>query len=94
VPEHADSWLSTIEEGASRKEAEREYLGRAEWKKLLMRVSVLLRNGWYAATPEFLKCGSPRRDLRAFAAETQRAGARLLFVAAVEQDLRTMERIA
>ena len=32
VPGHADSWLSTIEEAAGRKEVEREYLGRGDWK--------------------------------------------------------------
>jgi transcription-repair coupling factor (superfamily II helicase) len=51
VPEHADSWLSTIEE-AGRKEAEREYLARAEWKKVLKHLIVLPRKAGYAATPK------------------------------------------
>ena len=33
VPGHADSWLSTIEEAAGRRDSEREYLGRGDWKK-------------------------------------------------------------
>ena len=41
VPGHADNWLSTIEEAAGRKEAEREYLGRGDWKRLAKRMSVL-----------------------------------------------------
>jgi transcription-repair coupling factor (superfamily II helicase) len=94
VPAHADSWLSTIEEAAGRQEVEREYLGRAEWKKLLKHVGVLSRKAEYASTPEFSKSGSPRKDLRAFVAKTRRTGARLLFVAAVEDDLRKMERMA
>jgi transcription-repair coupling factor (superfamily II helicase) len=55
VPEHADSWLSTIEEAASRKEAGREYLGRAEWKKLLMRVSVPASQGLVRGHPGILE---------------------------------------
>ena len=35
IAAHAESWLSTIEEAAGRKEAEREYLGRKDWKKLI-----------------------------------------------------------
>ena len=41
VPAHADSWLSTIEEAAGRRDSEREYLGRGDWKKLKKRMSVL-----------------------------------------------------
>ncbi|MEY9922052.1 hypothetical protein ABIF99_008367 [Bradyrhizobium japonicum] len=33
VPGHADIWLGTIEEAAGRRDAEREYLGRADWKR-------------------------------------------------------------
>jgi transcription-repair coupling factor (superfamily II helicase) len=32
VPVHADNWLSTIEEAAGRRDSEREYLGRGDWK--------------------------------------------------------------
>ena len=94
IPLHADSWLGTIEEAAGRKEAEREYLGRGEWKKLAKRMSVLPRKAAFAAAPDFSKMAAPRKALRAFVAETQRAGSRLLFVAAVEDDLRAMERIS
>ena len=94
VPGHAESWLSTIEEAAGRKEAEREYLGRGDWKRLAKRVSVLPRNAGFRATPDFSKIASPKKALRAFVAETQRAGSRLLFVAAVEDDLRLMERMS
>ena len=37
---------------------------------------------------------APRQALRAFIADVQRAGSRLLFVAAVEDDLRVMERMS
>jgi transcription-repair coupling factor (superfamily II helicase) len=94
VPDHANAWLSTIEEAAGRKDAEREYLGRSEWKGLKKRIKVLPRKSVYTATPEFSKMASPRKALRAFVTETQRAGSRLLFVAAVEDDLRTMERMS
>src|SRR6516164_9209590 len=94
IPGHAKSWLSTIEEAAGRKEAEREYLGRGDWKRLAKRMSVLPRKEGFTATPDFSKVAAPRKALRAFVAETQRAGSRLLFVAAVEDDLRAMERMS
>ena len=94
VPGHADSWLSTIEEAAGRKEVEREYLGRGDWKKLAKRMSVLPRKAAFTPTPDFSKMAAPRKALRAFIADTQRAGSRLLFVAAVEDDLRAMERMS
>ncbi len=94
IPGHADNWLSTIEEAAGRKEAEREYLGRGDWKNLMKRMSVLRRKANFAATPDFSKVAAPRKALRAFVADTQRAGSRLLFVAAVEDDLRAMERMS
>ena len=37
---------------------------------------------------------APRKALRAFIADTQRTGSRLLLVAAVEEDLRAMERMS
>ena len=94
IPEHADSWLSTIAEATGRQEVEREYLGRADWKKLRKRMDVLPRKGSFAATPDFSKLPNPRKALRAFVAETEHAGSRLLFVAAVEEDLRAMERLS
>jgi transcription-repair coupling factor (superfamily II helicase) len=94
APDHADAWLGTIEEAAGREHAEREYLGRTEWKKLKKRISVLPRMGIHTATPEFSKLAAPRKALRAFVTETQRAGSRLIFVAAVEDDLRAMERMS
>ena len=90
---HAESWLSTIEEAAGRKEGEREYLSRGDWKKLAKRMSVLPRKAAFTGTPDFSKMASPRKALRAFITDTQRTGSRLLFVAAVEDDLRAMERI-
>jgi transcription-repair coupling factor (superfamily II helicase) len=94
IPSHADSWLNTIEEAAGRKKAEREYLGRGDWKRLTKRMSVLPRKAGFTATPDFSKIAAPRKALRAFVADTQRAGSRLLFVAAVEDDLRAMERLS
>ncbi|HMM91879.1 helicase-related protein [Bradyrhizobium sp.] len=93
VPGHADSWLNTIAESAPRREAEREYMDRRDWKKLAKRISVLPRKAAFAATPDFSKLAAPRKALRAFIADTQDAGSRLLFVAAVADDLRAMERI-
>src|ERR1700743_349336 len=94
VPAHAESWLSTIEEAAGRKETEREYLGRGDWKRLAKRMSVLPRKAAFTATPDFSKVASPRKAPRGFVAEMQRAGSRLLFVAAVEDDLRAIERMS
>jgi transcription-repair coupling factor (superfamily II helicase) len=93
IPGHADSWLSTIEEAAGRREVEREYLRRGEWKRLAKRMNVLPRKAGFTATPDFSKIAAPRKALRAFVVDTQRAGSRLLFVAAVEDDLRAMERM-
>src|SRR5262245_49366517 len=78
IPGHADSWLSTIEEAAGRKETEREYLGRGDWKKLAKRMSVLPRKAGFTATPDFSKMAAPRKALRTFVADTQRAGSQLL----------------
>lgn len=94
VPGHADSWLGTIEEAAGRRDAEREYLGRDDWKRLKKRMSVLPQKSAFTPTPDFSKASSPRKILRAFIADMQRAGSRLLFVAAVEDDLRAMERMS
>lgn len=74
VPGHADNWLKTIEEAAGRRDAEREYLGRGDWKKLTKRMSVLPRKAAYMATPDFSKEALPRKALRTFVADTQRAG--------------------
>ncbi|MGY4477618.1 transcription-repair coupling factor (superfamily II helicase) [Bradyrhizobium sp. USDA 3364] len=94
VSGHADSWLNTIKEAAGRREAEREYFGSAEWKRLTKQMSVLPRKAAFTATPDFSKVASSRKALRAFVADTERAGSRLLFVAAVEDDLRAMERMS
>jgi transcription-repair coupling factor (superfamily II helicase) len=91
---HADSWLGTIEEAAGRRDAEREYMGQADWKRLKKRISVLPKKAAITSTPEFSKLASPRKALRAFVADMQRGGSRLLFVAAVEEDLRAMERMS
>jgi len=55
---------------------------------------ILRRNADFAPTPDFSKLVSPRKALRAFVADTRRTGSRLLFVAAVEDDLRAMERMS
>ncbi|MBV9457635.1 MAG: DEAD/DEAH box helicase [Bradyrhizobium sp.] len=94
IPSHAESWLTAIEEAAGRKEVEREYLGRGDWKKLAKRINVLPRKTAFTATPDFSKLAAPRRAFRAFVDETLRAGSRLVFVAAVEDDLRLMERMS
>src|SRR5258708_15279446 len=94
VRAHADIWLSTIEEAAGRRDSEREYLGRGDWKKLKKRMSVLPAKKAFVATPDFSKVAVPRKALRAFVANAERTGSRLLFVAAVEDDLRAMERIS
>jgi transcription-repair coupling factor (superfamily II helicase) len=94
VPGHADNWLNTIEEAADRKEVEREYLGREDWKKMAKPMIVLPRKVAFTPTPDFSMVAAPRQALRAFIAEMQRAGSRLLFVAAVEDDLRAMERMS
>lgn len=91
---HAESWLGTIEEAAGRRDAEREYLGQADWKRLKKRMSVLPQKSAFTPTPDFSKAASPRKILRAFVADMQSAGSQLLLVAAVEDDLRAMERMS
>ncbi|WP_407158643.1 helicase-related protein [Bradyrhizobium sp. STM 3557] len=94
VPGHASAWLSTIEEAAARSERDREYLTRRDWEQGAKHVAVLPRDAPYRETPDFSKIAAPRKALRAFVGETQRSGARLLFVAAVEEDLRLMARMS
>jgi transcription-repair coupling factor (superfamily II helicase) len=94
VPAHADSWLSTIEEATARTDRERGYLGRREWKQRTKRMNVLSQKASFTPTPDFSKVVSPRKALRAFVDDTQRAGSRLMFVAAQEEDLRAMERMS
>jgi transcription-repair coupling factor (superfamily II helicase) len=93
VLRHAEDWLDTISEAAARKVAAREYLGRDEWKRLAKRISLLPRKAAFTATPDFSKMATPRKAFRAFVADKQKVGSRLIFVAAVEDDLRAMERI-
>jgi transcription-repair coupling factor (superfamily II helicase) len=94
VPGHANSWLSTIEEAAGRTETEREYLGWRDWKHRTKRMKVLSHNAAFRPTPDFSKVASPKKELRAFVDETRRAGSRLMFVAAQEEDLLAMERMS
>ncbi|WP_461357431.1 DEAD/DEAH box helicase [Bradyrhizobium sp. USDA 4454] len=94
VSGHAESWLGTITEAAGRREVEREYLGSADWKRLAKGISWLPRKAAFNPTPDFSKLASSRKALRAFVADTERAGSRLVFVAAVEDDLRAMERMS
>jgi transcription-repair coupling factor (superfamily II helicase) len=94
VPLHADGWLDTIEEAAGRAEREREYLGPRDWKLATRGMKVLPRTAPFQPTPEFSKLTSSRKALRAFVEETRRAGSRLIFVAAQEEDLRAMERMS
>ncbi len=94
VSGHADSWLSTIVEAAGRRDFEREYLGLRDWRKLKKRMTKLPPKAAFEATPDFSKVVAPRKALRAFVADAGRAGSRLLFVAAIEEDLRTMERVS
>jgi transcription-repair coupling factor (superfamily II helicase) len=94
VPGHASAWLSTIEEAAGRSERDREYLTRRDWDQGAKRMTVLPRDAPYHETPDFSKLAASRKALRAFVSETQRSGARLLFVAAVHEDLRLMARMS
>jgi transcription-repair coupling factor (superfamily II helicase) len=94
VSAHADSWLNTIEEAGGPTERERGYLGRRDWKQRTKRMNVLSRKAPFTATPDFSKVASPRKALRTFVDATRRAGSRLMFVAAQEEDLRAMERMS
>lgn len=90
VPKHADTWLSTIEDAASRAERDRAYVSRREWDQAAKSIALLSTTAPYRATPEFFKEAAPRKTLRAFVEEAQRRDARLVFAAAVEADLRLM----
>jgi len=90
----AESWLSTIEEAGGRRKIERNYLGRADWKRLAKRMTVLPRRTGFAVTPDFSTTTAPRKALRTFVESTRRAKSRLFFVAAVEDDLRAMETMS
>jgi transcription-repair coupling factor (superfamily II helicase) len=94
VPKHADTWLSTIEDAAARAERDRAYLSRREWGQAAKRIALLPPTAPYRATPEFFKEAAPRKALRAFIQEALHDDARVLFVAAVEADLRLMARMS
>ncbi|CCE04857.1 putative transcription repair coupling factor [Bradyrhizobium sp. STM 3843] len=94
VPRNADTWLSTIEDAAASGERDRAYLSQREWDQAAKRIALLPPTAPYRATPEFYKEASPRKALRAFIEEAQRGDARLLFVAAVDADLRLMARMS
>jgi transcription-repair coupling factor (superfamily II helicase) len=94
VPLHVDAWLGTIEDAGARADREREYLGPRDWKQATRGMKVLAPTAPFQPTPEFSKLTSSRKALRAFVEETRRAGSRLIFVAAQEEDLRAMERIS
>lgn len=94
VPARADSWLNTIEQALGPKDVEHEYMSKALWNRALKQITLLPRKAAYEATPDFCRSGTPGKDLRSFVAATRRTGARLLLVAAVEEDLRKMERMA
>jgi transcription-repair coupling factor (superfamily II helicase) len=94
APARAEIWLSTIEEAGGPKEAARDYLTRRDWKQVMENTSLLPSTAPYRETPDFSKLASPRKELRAFVSEVQRSGARLLFVAAAEGDLRLMGRMS
>ncbi len=94
VAAHADGWLSTIEEAANRSESGRQYLGRRDWKQAARRMNVLPQHAPFVSTPDFSQVSSPRKALRAFVDQARRAGSRLVFVAAQEDDLRVMERMS
>jgi transcription-repair coupling factor (superfamily II helicase) len=90
----AEAWLSTIEEAASRKEVERDYLPRSDWKRLTKRIVALPHRAPFVPTPEFSKTTARRKALRTFVEAARRAKSRLFFVAAVEDDLRAMETMS
>ncbi len=94
VPKHANTWLSTIEDAAARAERDRAYLSRREWSQVAKRIALLPPTAPYRATPEFFRQTAPRKALRAFIEEAQHIDARVLFVAAVEADLRLMARMS
>ncbi|KRQ89343.1 hypothetical protein CP49_14130 [Bradyrhizobium valentinum] len=57
-------------------------------------MNVLSQKASFAPTPDFSQVASPRKALRAFVDDTRRAGSRLLFAAAHEDDLRVLERMS
>jgi len=94
VPGHAEVWLDTIEDAAASADSEREYLSRRDWKQGAKLMSVLGLSASYRATPELSRAASPRKALRAFVGEMQSSRTRLLFVAALDTDLRLMARMS
>jgi len=94
VPVHANAWLDTIEEAGGRADREREYLGRSDWKQATRGMKVLTRTSPFQPTPEFSKLTSARKALRAFVDDVRHDGARFILVAAIEEDLRAIERMS
>ncbi|MGJ5222316.1 DEAD/DEAH box helicase, partial [Bradyrhizobium oligotrophicum] len=94
VPKHADIWLTTIEDAAARAERDRAYLSRREWDLAAKKIALLPPTAPYRGIPEFFKEAAPRKALRAFIEDARQSDARVLFVAAVESDLRLMARMS
>ncbi len=74
---------------------EREYLGRRDWKQADQGHEGAAADGSFQTYAGIFEADSfARKALRAFVEETRRAGSRLIFVAAQEEDLRAMERMS
>jgi transcription-repair coupling factor (superfamily II helicase) len=94
VSAKAEGWLGRIDEAGSATDIQREYLDRKDWSLAAKRMRVLPLKAPYDAPPDFSKLPSPGKSLRTYVSKAQKDGARLVFVSAHDDDLRSMERMS
>lgn len=94
VPARAEARLAAIEESGDPRGRAASFIGQREWQDGMRGLVVLPRSSTIETTPTFARETSARTALRRFIAGAGRSGARLLFAAAIEQDLQRMERLA
>ncbi|WP_410051547.1 TRCF domain-containing protein [Bradyrhizobium sp. SZCCHNR1085] len=94
VPVRAAARLAAIEESGDARSREATFIGRREWQEVMRGLAVLPESSTLESIPNFSRETSARTALRRFIAAAKRSGARLLFAAAIEQDLQRMERLA
>ncbi len=95
VPAQIEARLAGIDEsGIETRSREAAFTDRTTWHRAMQRATVLPKISDVEAIPNFSVQRSARSSLRRFLAENRHHNARILFTAAVEEDLLRMERVA
>jgi transcription-repair coupling factor (superfamily II helicase) len=99
VTSRANNWIQLLEEAgadSSGPTQQPQFLSRTEWERQLSRpgASILPETTDAEQIPNFARAASPSKSLRAFLHQQQKLGMPVVFTAATEADLRTMDRRA